>query len=409
MLVTKRLSLTYFNKWSGNSKSRKLPETYGDDNELANDFNCFFKNKIDNIKSTFSNFDSLDYPPDESHVDNDLFLDNFQLCTTEEVSNIMEKHGIKVSPADVFPASVLSDTADILLPFITDLVNLSLSTGSFNGLTEAIISPLLKAYNLDFNVFDNFRPVSNLEFLGKIIERIVFSRLQDHMTKINYCNNTQFGYKKSHSTELLLLKFMNDLLVGIDSKNGVVVLLIDLSAAFDTVNHKKLLNILFNELRICGTALKWFKSFLSNRTQRVLIGSSLSESIILTCGVPQGSVLGPILFNIYVNSLSNVFINNGFTTLSYADDNSGYQVFSLSSSSDMFNVLIPNCISSLSLWMDDFFLKINEGKTQIIVFGRPSFHLGFSQTEVTLNNGETVTITDRIKHLGFHFDKFLSL
>ena len=397
------------NKWTDNSKSRKLPEVYGDDNELAHDFNNFFKDKIDNIRSNFTETNTLDFPSDDFVSSSDMYLKVFTPCTVTEVSNIIRKHGIKVSPADIFPSHLQSKTVDILIPFITDLVNLSLSTGSISGLTEAVIRPLLKAYNLDINIFNNFRPVSNLEFLGKLIERVVLSRLQDHMSKINYSNNTQFGYKKGHSTELLLLKFINDILVGIDSKNGVVVLLIDLSAAFDTVDNSKLLNILFNELKICGTALKWFKSFLCNRSQRVLVGSSLSASIELSCGVPQGSVLGPVLFNIYINSLSNVFTSNGFKTLSYADDNSGYQVFSLSSSEVLFNASIPNFITRLRSWMDEYFLKINEDKTQIIVFGRPAFHQGFPHTVVTLNCGETVTITDRIEYLGFHFDKFLSL
>ena len=401
--------ISLLNRWSGNSKSQHLPEIYGSDDELAHDFNNFFKNKIDIIRSNFSNSPPSNYQTDDLDTSFDTFLSVFRPSNTVEISNIIKKHGIKVSPADIFPAHLQSSTVDILIPFITDLVNLSLATGSISGLTEAVIRPLLKAYDLDINLFNSFRPVSNLEFLGKLIERVVLSRLQDHMSKINYCNNTQFGYKKSHSTELLLLKFINDILVGIDSKNGVVVLLIDLSAAFDTVDNSKLLNILFTELKICGTALKWFKSFLCNRSQRVLIGSCLSESIVLSCGVPQGSVLGPVLFNIYINSLSNVFTNNGFQTLSYADDNSGYQVFSLSSSETLFNVSIPNFITRLRSWMDEFFLKINEDKTQIIVFGRPAFHQGFPRTEVTLNCGETVTITDRIEYLGFHFDKFLSL
>ena len=402
--------INLLDSWTGNSKSRKLPEVYGDDNDLAHNFNKFFTDKINNIRSSFNISDSLSYPPDDvSNENSSMYLSNFQPTDTEEISSIMKKYGIKVSPADIFPEHLLSGTFDILLPFVTDLVNLSLSTGSISGLTEAVVRPLLKAYNLDINLFNNFRPVSNLEFLGKLIERVVQSRLQNHMSNINYCNNTQFGYKKSHSTELLLLKFMNDILVGIDGKNGVVVLLIDLSAAFDTVDNKKLLNILYNELHICGTALQWFKSFLCNRSQRVLIGTCSSESIELTCGVPQGSVLGPILFNIYVNSLSNIFTENGYKTLSYADDNSGYQVFSLTSTTELFNVSIPNCISRLRTWMDEFFLKINEDKTQIIVFGRPTFHRDFNLTEVTLNNGDIVEITDRIKYLGFHFDKFLSL
>ena len=110
-----------------------------------------------------------------------------------------------------------------------------------------------------------------------------------------------------------------------------------------------------------------------------------------------------------MSSLSNIFISNGFNTLSYADDNNGYQVFSLSSESAVFNDYIPSCIDQLKVWMNQYFLKINEDKTNIIVFGRPTFHNGLTQTSVTLNNGDVITISDRIKYLGFHFDNILSM
>ena len=402
------------NNMSGKSKSSALPEVHGDKNTLSNDFNNFFTNKVINIQNSFPTGENRN-PSSDSDVIEDPILQNdclynFQPCTTDEVKSILKTSGITVSPADILPAPLLSIGIDALIPFITDLINLSLSLGSIDGcLKEAIIRPLLKAHDLDINIFNNYRPVSNLQFVGKLIERVVLSRLQSHMDSINYSNNTQFGYKKQHSTEFLLLKFINDILVGVDSRNGVIVMLIDLSAAFDTVNHRKLLNILCNELKIRGTALKWFKSFLLHRSQRVLIDGFLSESVDLTCGVPQGSVLGPVLFNIYVSSLSNVFNNNGFSTLSYADDNSGYQIFSLSSESHMFNNLIPNCIDQLKCWMDDYFLKINEGKTNVIVFGRPVFHDNFNTSTVTLNNGDNLDIEDRIEYLGVHFDKFLSM
>ena len=401
------------NKLTGKANSSILPEIYGDQDVLANEFNKYFEEKITNIKNEFTSSPNnihLDALEDITNIQYDsTCLYNFDPCSTDEIENIIKLSGIVVSPADVFPAHLLSSNINTLIPYITYLINLSLSTGSMDGLTEAIVRPLLKTSGEDSNNLGNYRPVSNLQFIGKLIERVVLTRLQKHMDNINYCNNTQFGYKKNHSTELLLLKFLNDVLIGVDSKRGVVVLLIDLSAAFDTVNHRKLLNILCHELKIRDVALKWFKSFLLNRTQRILIGNSLSDSIDLSCGVPQGSVLGPILFNIYVNSLSNVFISNDFKTLSYADDNSGYQVFSLSSESNTFNNVIPACIDQLKSWMNDYFLKINEGKTKIIVFARPVFHLNLSQTNVTLQNGDVITITDRIKYLGFYFDKFLSL
>ena len=191
---------------------------------MANDFNIFFNEKVKNIRSNFNFVSDVSNTAGVSNENNSsAYLYDFRPCDIPEIANIIKVSGIKVSPTDIFPEHVLSDNIEILLPLITDLVNLSLSTGSIDGLTEAIIRPLLKKYNLDFNLFPNFRPVSNLQFLSKLIERVVLARLQEHMSSINYVNTTQFGYKKSHSTELLLLKFMNDLLVGIDGKNGVVV------------------------------------------------------------------------------------------------------------------------------------------------------------------------------------------
>ena len=139
-------------------------------------------------------------------------------------------------------------------------------------------------------------------FLSKLIERVVAIRLNNHMTVNNLHSTKQYGYKKDHSTEMLLVKIVNDLFIACDKKIPTLVLLLDLSAAFDTVDQKKLLDILWNDIGIHGTAYSWFKSYLLKRTQRVKIGDSYSEEDELLYGVPQGSVLGPVLFNIYTRS-----------------------------------------------------------------------------------------------------------
>ena len=148
--------------------------------------------------------------------------------------------------------------------------------------------------------------MSNLLFLEKLIKRIISSRLNKHMVDNNLNSDYQFGYKKGHYTETLLVRLVNDLLLASDDHKHTLSMLLDLSAAFDTVDQTKLIAILHNEISIVGTAMKWFQSFLTGRTQNVWIGNSYSVEAMLTFGVAQGSVLGPDLFNIYVRSTFQV-------------------------------------------------------------------------------------------------------
>ena len=224
---------------------------------------------------------------------------------------------------DPLPASLLVQVKDILIPVWLELVNLSLEQGSIECLKSEVVLSLLKGLDslLDTEIFKNYRPVSNLQLIGKIIERIIGTRLDEHMD-INqlHCNN-QYGYKKNHSTELLLLKIANDLLLSCDRKIPTLVMLLDLSAAFDTVDQDKMLAILENNFGITGTALNWFKSFLKGRTQKVCVNNTFSEDAYLDFGVPQGSILGPKLFNIYPQSFSlSLNAKVDVSVEGYADD-----------------------------------------------------------------------------------------
>ena len=199
----------------------------------------------------------------------------------------------------------MASNTDTFAPFWLEIVNLLLHVGSMEGMVNAVVLPLIKELGSLVNTdeYKNYRPVSNLVFIGKLIERVVQTRLQHQLVRNNLLSEKNYAYEKSHSTELLLLKEVNDLFKSFDNNLPSVVVLLDLSAAFDTVDHSKLLHILKFEIGIDGTALKWFESFLVGRTQTVKIGDEYSEILELLYGVAQGSVLGPPLFKIYIGSL----------------------------------------------------------------------------------------------------------
>ena len=188
---------------------------------------------------------------------------------------------------DPMPTWLLKKCIDEILPIIVRLVNTSLRSGRFPDLfKEAIIRPILKNPNLNTDELKNYRSVSNLQFVSKIIEKVVMARLEEHIVDNNLKDPSQSAYKKCHSTETALPKNNNDILASLDNKHCIILALLDLSAAFDTVDHTILLHRLHNDFSMEGKVLQWLTSFITGRTQRVCIDGNSSDLHQLICGVP---------------------------------------------------------------------------------------------------------------------------
>ena len=389
-----------------NKSSGILPE-HEDAEVLANTFNNYYTDKVNLIRSKIPLVTPKSTSNVNSHFSGTMFA-SFRPTTETELRDILKSSGIKTSFHDKLPANILKQVIDELIPHLCTLVNKSLLSGSCDGIKESTIVPLLKKAGLDPDILKNYRPVADLVFLSKLTERAAGKQLYEHMTLNKLHCKYQHAYKACHSTETLLLHIVNDILLAFDNDWAVLLLFIDLSAAFDTVDIDKLLHILEFDIGISGTALKWFESFLSGRNQHVLIEQSLSESREVKFGVPQGSVLGPVLFNIYTRSLFDVIKNCGFGTSGYADDNNALQSFSLHFQYDLITSQLPKLMSQIKDWMNEYFLKINPDKTEIIVF-LPQNMRDNRLINGAFLEGECIRFSSTVKSLGFNLDRFLNM
>ena len=301
-----------------NSGSSKLP-SYSSPTMMANKFNNYFIEKIENIRASF---------PVKSNTCNGHGMNayrgptfsQFKPITSMELKKIILSKPIKTSSQDPLPAILFKECLDELLPALTVLVNQSLSEGSMDELKDTVITPLLKKAGLDPEVLKNYRPICNILYLSKLIERTVLAQCNEHLDEIKGHVQCQSGYKPKHSCETLLIRITNDVFVCLDKSKCTLMLLLDLTAAFDTVDHDILLDILWYDLGFRGTVFLWFVEFLSDRAQAVSIDGQKSGFKKNSFGVPQGSVIGPFLFNIYVRNLIKTMELAGFTIHGYADD-----------------------------------------------------------------------------------------
>jgi len=225
------------------------------------------------------------------------------------------------SDSDLTPTWLLKVCAPVLIPTITNIVNLSLTSGHFHPiLKESVISSLLKKPTLDKDQLSNYRPISNLSLISKIIERVVKSRLTDHLDSNDLLNPNQSAYCKHHSTETALLYIHDHLINAIRSQKLSCLCLLDLSAAFDTIDHNILITRLSSWFGIHGSVLNWFESYLTSCSFRVKCDKDFSSEHISSCGVPEGSVLGPLLFVMYTTPLSTLISSLSLNHHLYTDD-----------------------------------------------------------------------------------------
>ena len=224
----------------------------------------------------------------------------------------------------------------------------------------ANVVPLLKKPSLDHNILSNYRSVSNLPYLGKITETI--AQLTDYMKDNSLDQPLQSAYKKNHSTETAIVEIVNDVLLYLDNDMCVLLVMLDLSAVFDTVNHDMLLDRLESCFGVRAEAKEWLWTYFLNRKQVVRIDGVNSDPQSLQTGMPQGSVLGPFSFPLYTSPLFNIADNHQCNVHMYADDTQFYLSFKLQESTSAVSKL-ESCIQEVKSWMTNNMLKLNESKT----------------------------------------------
>ena len=221
-------------------------------------------------------------------------FDTLKQCSVEEVAGFIQVSANKQCQLDPVPTRIVKQCCDLLSPVITTIINDSFAEGYFPDiLKSAVVKPIIRKSNMDRFDLKSWRPISNLSFLSKLVERVATSRLNEHLSQNDLLPAHQSAYRAHHSTETAVTAVVNDIARSIDAGHLCALVLLDLSAAFDTIDHKIFIDIMEKRFAVQDTALGWLNSYLDQRTQFYCVGADISTSIRLKYGVPQGSVAGP--------------------------------------------------------------------------------------------------------------------
>ena len=356
-----------------NSKENILPG-HESESELAERFNEYFMEKVfvihinlKGLRTTSNSYTEhgllkylyLSRPCTEEIRKYQVALTHFRETSEYDVARLIQKSPKKSCSLDPIPTWLLNKYKATFTLTITRIVNSSINLAFVPELLKsAAITPFIKKKNLT-PVLKNFRPVSNLKYISKLIEREIVFQLHEHLPRDNILEPMQSAYRRRHSTETALIKVRNDILLAMDNGNGTMLLLFDLSAAFDTECHSILINRLEKIVGIKGKALDWFKSYLENRQQCVNINNMKSKSRALKFGVPQGSFLGPILFSLYALPLADILKRRGISYHLYAVDTQIYLSFRPTNNNEIdVCETLSNCVIEIKNWRPQIFSSL---------------------------------------------------
>ncbi len=392
------------NKVLGKSSSPSNPSYFldgssklSDPGSISNKFNSFFAEigpkLASQIHSTSSFADFLKDPQPNS-----IF---FNPTHESEILNIVNKfkNGKSAGYDDISPSVVKHVICHISKP-LTHIFNLSFSSGVFpSALKIAKIIPVFKKG--DPHTFSNYRPISLLPCFSKILERLIFNRLDNFLTHFNILHNNQYGFRKHHSTDLALLDIYNKISSSLALHHHTIGIFLDLSKAFDTIDH----NILLTKLQhygIRGRAFDLLSSYLHNRLQFTSYDSHSSDFLPVSCGVPQGSILGPLLFLLYVNDIP--VSSKHFSFVLFADDTN---IFLSDPNLDTLINTFNTELEKVSNWFKSNKLSLNVSKTNYIFFNSKNKNHTKTKIKIKIDNTEIHPVDDT-KFLGVMIDKHLN-
>ena len=361
------------NKLTGNVKETVYP-TFDSPQNIADSMTDYYSQKVINIHENIKcNNLRLDFQlKPEMPFTGSLKLQKFNSLDTEKLTKLIFEMNSKTSILDPLPTSIVKKCLDLLLPVILHIVQRSMTEASFpQHLKHASVTPIVKEEEDNCQIFSNYRPLSNLTFLSKILERVVSDQINDHLLKNKLHAKHQSGYKKKHSCETGMFRMVGDIQQMTAKRNHVALLLLDLSSAFDVLDHDILINRLKVHFGIEGDALTWLTTYLKDRTFSVCIQGCHGKKTVLLFGVPQGSLLGPLLFILYSKEIENIALKYGLSVKLYADDSQIYIELERTSDLQAEKEKVESCLKEIQVWMSTNFMKLNSSKTKLIIFNPP--------------------------------------
>ena len=354
--------------------SAKIRDCGKDQKQLFDQLAIIFGNLyIDKVATIRRNI-NIGNPSDihETALDDDVMFDGILLqrflpATHDEVKQIITNSPKQLCVLDPIPTWLLRQCLDHSVPLLTAIINQSLATSVVPAcFKRAVVRPLLKRPDLDKEVLNNYRPVSNLLCVSKLLEKVVEYRLKDHLD----INNLHDFHQNNYSTETALVKVQNEIAEALDQKRVVVLALLVLSSAFDVIDHGMMLTRLQRSFGVTAEALDWMRSYISGRTQCVSVSPATSFNAHLCCGVPHGSVLGLKLYCIYTKPVGAIVKKHNLLYHCYADDTQNLIYLSIKPDEnwDSERSAIEACVADVGGWMNRNMLKLNQEKSELIVF-----------------------------------------
>ena len=311
-----------------------------------------------------------------------------------EVSNIISSLKEASSGYDDVTKNIVKVSYEDYIQPLTHVINLSLVNGIVpQELKIAKVIPLFK--NGDAKIVNNYRPVSVLPLFSKILEKIMYKTLLSFINKHKILYDYQFGFRENHGTDLALIIIMDKITQALQNKENVIGVFLDFSKAFDTFNHNILLQKLY-KYGVRGSSHQWFASYLCDRKQFVSFNNISSSLKSISCGVPQGSILGPLLFLLYINDINNV--SKVLFSILFADDTN---VFVSGKNISELVIVLNRELSKLVTWLQVNKLSLNVKKTHYMVFSPPKVNQDISPVNM---NGEKINRVSSTRFLGVVID-----